>query len=76
MRLHVRALMQVILYGFMEPLSGLIASAIITMGVLFGVGAAKTIVAGKNLLRSRFESMAIGGLAAAATFLAGKIFAD
>ena len=69
------ALMPVIPYGFMQPLPGLIASAIITLTVLFGVGAAKTIVTGKNLFRSGFESMAIGGLAAAATFLAGKIFA-
>jgi len=69
------ALMPVIPYAFMQPASGLIASVVITLTVLFGVGAAKTIVTGKNLLRSGFESMAIGGLAAAATFLAGKIFA-
>ena len=69
------AFMPVIPYAFMQPLHGLIASAIITLSVLFGAGAAKTIVTGKNFLRSGFESMAIGGLAAAATFLAGKIFA-
>ncbi len=69
------ALMPVIPYMFMQPGSGLLASAAVTLTVLFGVGAAKTIVTGKNLLRSGFESMAIGGLAAAATFLAGKMFA-
>lgn len=69
------ALMPVLPYVFMQPLPGLIASAIITLSVLFGVGAAKTIVTGKSLFRSGFESMAIGGLAAAATFLVGKILA-
>ena len=69
------ALMPVLPYAFMQPFSGLISSAIITLTVLFGVGAAKTVVTGKNFFRSGFESMAIGGIAAAATFLAGKIFA-
>jgi vacuolar iron transporter family protein len=69
------ALMPVLPYVFMQPASGLIASAVITLSVLFGVGAAKTIVTGKNLLRGGLETMIIGGLAAAATFLAGKIFA-
>ncbi len=70
------AFMPVIPYVFAKPAAGLIASAIITLTVLFGVGAAKTIVTGKNSLRSGFESMAIGGLAAAATFLVGRIFAS
>ncbi len=70
------ALMPVIPYVFLGPASGLIASALITLTVLFGVGATKTIVTGKNSLRSGFESMAIGGLAAAATFLVGRIFAS
>lgn len=69
------ALMPIIPYLFMQPSSGLIASAALTLSVLFGVGAAKTIVTGKNTWRSGLESMAIGGLAAAATFIAGKIFA-
>ena len=69
------ALMPVIPYVFMQPAVGLVASAAITLTVLFGVGAAKTIVTGKSLLRSGLESMVIGGLAAAAAFLAGKIFA-
>ncbi|HUI29307.1 MAG TPA: VIT1/CCC1 transporter family protein [Candidatus Acidoferrales bacterium] len=68
------ALMPVLPYVFMQPASGLIASVIITLSVLFAVGAAKTIVTGKNFLRSGLESMAIGGLAAAATFLAGRMF--
>ncbi len=69
------ALMPILPYLFMKPDTGLVASALLTLSVLFGVGAAKTVVTGKNLWRSGFESMAIGGLAAAATFVAGKIFA-
>lgn len=69
------ALMPILPYLFMKPETGLVASALLTLSVLFGVGAAKTVVTGKNLWRSGLESMAIGGLAAAATFVAGKIFA-
>ncbi len=69
------ALMPIIPYLFMQPSNGLIASAVLTLSVLFGVGAAKTVVTGKNTLRSGLESMAIGGLAAAATFIAGRFFA-
>lgn len=69
------ALMPILPYLFMRPDSGLVASAVLTLSVLFGVGAAKTVVTGKNSWRSGFESMAIGGLAAAATFIAGKLFA-
>ncbi len=69
------ALMPVIPYVFLQPVPGLVASAIITLSVLFGVGVAKTVVTGKNGLRSGLESMAIGGLAAAATFLGGRLFA-
>ncbi|HQT92345.1 MAG TPA: VIT1/CCC1 transporter family protein [Candidatus Kryptobacter bacterium] len=69
------ALMPIIPYLFMQPSNGLIASAVLTLSVLFGVGAAKTVVTGKNTFRSGLESMAIGGLAAAATFIAGRFFA-
>lgn len=69
------ALMPILPYIFMQPGTGLVASAALTLSVLFGVGAAKTVVTGKNAWRSGFESMAIGGLAAAATFIAGKMFA-
>ena len=69
------ALMPVLPYLFMQPGPGIVASAALTLSVLFGVGAAKTIVTGKNAWRSGFENMTIGGLAAAATFIAGKIFA-
>ncbi len=69
------ALMPILPYLFMSPATGLIASAVLTLSVLFGVGAAKTIVTGKSPWRSGLESISIGGLAAAATFLVGKLFA-
>ena len=69
------ALMPVIPYLFMKPGPGMVTSAVLTLSVLFGVGAAKNIVTGKNGWRSGLESMTIGGLAAAATFFAGKFFA-
>ncbi len=69
------ALMPILPYLFMPPTSGLAASAMLTLSVLFGVGAAKTIVTGKSTWRSGLESMLIGGLAATATFFAGRIFA-
>jgi len=70
------ALMPVLPYIFMTPLPGLITSAVLTLTVLFGVGALKTVVTGKNFMRSGFESLLIGGLAAAATYFAGRIFAS
>ncbi len=69
------ALMPIIPYLFTQPAQGLVASVIITLSVLFGVGAAKTIVTGKSFFRSGLESMAIGGLAAAATYVGGRVFA-
>lgn len=67
------AFIPIIPYIFLEPASGLISSAFLTLVALFSVGAAKTFITGKKLLRSGFESMLIGGLAATATFLAGKL---
>ncbi len=68
------AFMSIVPYLLMNPASGLIASAILTLSVLFGVGAAKTAVTGKNPWRSGLESVIIGGLAATATFIVGKLF--
>ena len=68
------ALMPVLPYLFLMPGSGLLASAAITLLVLFGVGAAKTVVTGKSLMRSGLESVMIGGIAACAAFFAGRLF--
>jgi VIT1/CCC1 family predicted Fe2+/Mn2+ transporter len=48
-------------------------SIALTLAALFGVGAAKTTMTGRPWLRSGFESVSVGALAAAATFLAGRL---
>ncbi|HVA81395.1 MAG TPA: VIT1/CCC1 transporter family protein [Candidatus Binataceae bacterium] len=54
---------------------GVLASAVATVVVLFGVGAAKTIITGRSWWRSGFESMLTGIAAAAVTYGAGRIIA-
>ena len=54
---------------------GFIGSAVLTLLALFGAGAFKTTMTGRPWLRSGFESAAIGALAAAATFAAGRLIA-
>src|SRR5438445_602466 len=51
------------------------ASVALTLTALFGVGAAKTQMTGRPWLRSGFESALVGALAAAATFVAGRLVA-
>lgn len=48
------------------------ASIALTLGALFAAGATKTVLTGRPWLRSGIESMLIGALAAAATYLAGR----
>jgi len=52
----------------------LIASTVVTVATLFGVGAMKTIFSRKNWVRSGLEMMAIGTSAAAITYLIGTLF--
>jgi len=54
---------------------GVMVSAIATAAVLFGVGAAKTIITTRSWWRSGLESMLIGIAAATVTYLAGSYFA-
>jgi VIT1/CCC1 family predicted Fe2+/Mn2+ transporter len=63
-------------YLFMEPAHGVIASALGTVLVLFGVGAAKTIITSRSWWRSGLESMLTGIAAAAVTYGAGRLFAS
>ena len=63
-------------YIFIEPVSGLIVSAISTVAVLFGVGALKTIITSRSWWRSGLESMMTGIAAAAVTYGAGRLFAS
>jgi len=51
------------------------ASIAFTLGALFFAGALKTRVTAKPFFRSGVESMAIGALAAGATYLAGRVIA-
>jgi VIT1/CCC1 family predicted Fe2+/Mn2+ transporter len=58
------------------PLSGSAAYPVavgLTLVSLFAAGAAKTVMTGRPWLRSGLESCAIGALAAAATFAAGRL---
>jgi len=63
-------------YALQLPVSTAFAASItLTLTALFGVGAAKTQMTGRPWLRSGFESALVGALAAAATFLAGRLVA-
>lgn len=63
-------------YLLWAPPRGVLISAIATVGVLFGVGAAKTVITTRSWWRSGLESMAIGIAAAAVTFGTGVLFAS
>ncbi len=62
-------------YVFFAPGRGILVSAISTVLVLFGVGAAKTIITSRSWWKSGFESMMTGVAAAAVTYAAGRILA-
>ena len=70
------AMVPVIPYLFVAPPRGIVISALATVGVLFGVGAAKTLITARSWWRSGLESMAIGIAAAAVTYGAGVLFAS
>lgn len=61
-------------YLFTEPARGVFASAIVTIVVLFAVGAAKTIITSRPWWRSGLESMLTGVVAASVTYAAGRLF--
>jgi vacuolar iron transporter family protein len=62
-------------YLFLAPREGVMVSALATVLVLFGVGAAKTVITSRSWWRSGFESMLTGIAAAAVTYGAGRLFA-
>ena len=55
----------------MEVTSAVITAVIASIACLFGVGASKAIFTRKSWIRSGLEMMAIGTLAAAATYAIG-----
>jgi VIT1/CCC1 family predicted Fe2+/Mn2+ transporter len=61
-------------YLFIAPAVGVVVSAIITVLVLFAVGAAKTIITSRSWWRSGIESMLTGIAAGAVTYGAGCLF--
>jgi VIT1/CCC1 family predicted Fe2+/Mn2+ transporter len=67
------AAVPVVPYVFLSPERGVVGSAIATVLVLFGVGAAKTIITDRSWWRSGLESMATGIAAAAVTYGAGRL---
>jgi len=62
-------------YLFTEPSRGVFASAIVTILVLFAVGAAKTVITSRSWWRSGVEGMLSGVVAASVTYAAGRLFA-
>jgi vacuolar iron transporter family protein len=61
-------------YLFIAPAEGVVISAIVTVLVLFAVGAAKTIITSRSWWRSGVESMLTGIAAGAVTYGAGCLF--
>jgi VIT1/CCC1 family predicted Fe2+/Mn2+ transporter len=58
-------------FAFMEVTPAVMTAVIASVATLFGVGASKAIFTRKNWIRSGLEMMAIGTLAAAATYAIG-----
>ncbi|MFP3879584.1 MAG: VIT1/CCC1 transporter family protein [Dehalococcoidia bacterium] len=65
------SLVPILPFAFMEATSAAIVAVIASVVSLFGVGASKAIFTRKSWLRSGAEMMAIGTLAAAATYAIG-----
>ena len=55
------------------PFNTFAVAGILTGATLFALGAIKVRITGRNWLRSGLETLAVGGLAAAAAFLVGRI---
>ena len=69
----IGATVPVIPYLFVVPSIGVMFSALATVLVLFGVGAAKTIITARPWWRSGIESMLTGIAAGAVTYSAGRL---
>jgi VIT1/CCC1 family predicted Fe2+/Mn2+ transporter len=67
----VVSLVPILPFAFMEVTPAAIVAVIASVASLFGVGASKAIFTRKSWLRSGAEMMAIGTLAAAATYVIG-----
>ena len=67
----VVSVIPVVPFAFMEVTPAVITAVIASIATLFGVGASKAIFTRKSWSRSGLEMMAIGALAAAATYAIG-----
>jgi len=67
----VVSIIPVLPFAFMEVTPAVITAVIASVATLFGVGASKAIFTRKSWIRSGLEMMAIGALAAAATYAIG-----
>ena len=65
------SLIPVLPFAFLEVTSGVITAAVASIACLFAVGASKAIFTRQSWIRSGAEMMAIGTLAAAATYAIG-----
>ena len=65
------SLIPILPFAFMEVTSAALTAVIASVAALFGVGASKAIFTRKSWLRSGAEMMAVGTLAAAATYAIG-----
>lgn len=70
----VVSLIPILPFAFMEVTVAVVTAATASIACLFGVGASKAIFTRKSWIRSGLEMMAIGTLAAFATFLIGMAF--
>jgi len=69
----IASLVPILPFAFMQTTPAAITAAIASMVALFGVGASKAIFTRKSWVRSGLEMMAIGTLAAAATYVIGLV---
>jgi VIT1/CCC1 family predicted Fe2+/Mn2+ transporter/rubrerythrin len=72
----VVSLIPILPFAFMEVTAAVTTAAVASIACLFAVGASKAIFTRKSWIRSGLEMMAIGTLAALATFLIGMAFPE
>ena len=72
----IASLVPILPFAFMEVTPAAITAAVASIGALFGVGASKAIFTRKGWVGSGLEMMAIGTLAAAATYIIGLVIPE
>jgi len=72
----IASLVPILPFAFMEVTPAAITAAIASIAALFGVGASKAIFTRKSWIGSALEMMAVGTLAAAATYVIGLLIPE